>query len=140
MAKFTYTWPKKYMENLEYLKNYRNVIGIAKRALYEGADVAADEVRKRLQEHKDSGDLLDSMFIQKMKEEDGGVYTMIGFAGYDRDGVPNVMKARALESGTSKQRKTPFIRPAFRSKSKEIKETMRRHFEEEVDRVFGGKS
>ena len=47
-----------------------------------------------------------------MEDERGFIHTKLGFDGYDRRGNPNVVKARALESGTSKQQKKPFIRPA----------------------------
>jgi len=49
--------------------------------------------------------------------------TKIGFDGYDRKGVPNALKARAMESGTSTQPKRPFVRPAVnRVKKKAIEE------------------
>lgn len=97
-------------------KGYRTRI---KQAIYEGAAVIADDVRLRLEGHNSDGganELLESMYLAKMADDKGYIYTELGFAGYDSRGVPNILKIRAMESGTSKQRKTPIIRPAFRAK------------------------
>lgn len=92
-----------------------NVDSIIKPAIYDGADVVIGEVKKSLRRvvgPESTGDLEDSMGLSEMQDEDGFVHTKLGFEGYDRRHHPNIVKARALESGTSKQRKTPFIRPA----------------------------
>ena len=53
-----------------------------------------------------------------MTTREGFTYTKIDFAGYDRKGVPNMLKARAIESGTSHIQKKPFVRPTVRRVSK----------------------
>jgi len=120
---------------------------IAKKAVRAGANPVADEVRKGLEANirdpayaglgngstfgvkqnygKSTGDLLDSLGISPAGVDRNGVYNCkIGFAGYDRKGVPNALKARAMESGTSKLRKRPFIRPAVNRAKKRALEEM----------------
>lgn len=87
---------------------------ICKAGLYDGADIMADAIKAAVP--VDDGDLKASLFIQRFRNEDGTISTEIGFAGYDRDGVPNQMKANILESGTKRRElkdKKPFIRPTF---------------------------
>ena len=113
MAKISFDGFEAYQDVLARL--YIKTDAIIKPAVYEGAEVIADAVKKNLRsvvgEHS-TGDLERSMGLSPMTEENGYVHTKLGFEGYDRNGHPNVVKARALESGTSKQQKTPFIRPA----------------------------
>jgi len=89
-----------------------NSYSILKQTLYPGAGALADEIKKRLSGHKRTGDLADSVTIVQMDQNGGKVNTAVIFAGYDENGVPNAIKAAVLESGSSKQKKTPFIRPA----------------------------
>ena len=88
---------------------------IIKPAVYDGAAVVVEEVKKNLRRvvgPDSTGDLEKSLGLSKMEDDRGFIHTKLGFDGYDRRGNPNVVKARALESGTSKQQKKPFIRPA----------------------------
>ena len=110
-AKFTVEGFDDYFGKLKTLSAGSRVNSIAKMGLYDGADVLADEIKARCP--VDDGDLKASLFISRFTTTDGGCETEIGFAGYDRDGVPNQMKANILESGTSKKKKHPFVRPAF---------------------------
>lgn len=117
---------------------------IAKKVVLAGANPIADEIRKNLVDNindpspvsksgdaivkqnyrKSSGDLLNSFGIAPPDvDRNGNTNTHIGFEGYDRNGVPNALKARAMESGTSKLKKRPFVRPAVnKMKEKAIKE------------------
>ena len=111
---------------------------IAKKVVMAGANPVADEIRKGLEANlKDSqystGDLLDSFGIAPADIDRNGITnTHVGFEGYDRKGVPNALKARAMESGTSTQRKRPFIRPAVnKTKQKAINE-MGKKLDEEI--------
>ncbi len=102
---------------------------IAKKVVMAGANPIADEIRKELEKNLagskySTGDLLDSFGIAPPDIDSmGNTNTKIGFDGYDRKGVPNALKARAMESGTSTQPKRPFVRPAVnRVKKKAIEE------------------
>lgn len=91
---------------------------MCKKIVWAGAQPVANEIRTRLKENlkgskKSKGDLLDSLGIAPPAVDDNGATnTKIGFDGYDRKGVANALKARAMESGTSTQKKKPFVRPA----------------------------
>lgn len=118
---------------------------IAKRAVYVGAGIMADQVRVNLQKNLSGsklsqGDLLDSLGISKPKvDQDGSINSKVGFDGYDRNGVPNALKARVMESGSSKQKKKPFIRPAISQARNKAKEAMAKVIDTEIEKIMGGK-
>lgn len=116
--------------------------GYIKMAVYEGAGIVADEVRRNLERHRDTGDLLDSLYLSTMENDNGYIYTQVGFAGYDRDGVPNAVKANALESGTSRngaeyQPKTPFIRPAVKRTTEQAVAAMAASLDSNIKKIMG---
>ena len=109
MAKFKFTGIEAYTESLEKIGG-KNARSILKYAVYPGAGIVADAIRASANAHKDTGDLANSLALSTMRDDDGYVNTKIEFAGYDRKGVPNAIKAAALESGTSRgQKATHFI-------------------------------
>lgn len=103
---------------------------IAKRVVRVGANPVADEIRKELAKNLEGseyskGDLLDSLGVAPAGiDSKGNTNTKVGFSGYDRKGVPNALKARAMESGTSTQPKKPFMRPAVRRARKKAIDEM----------------
>ena len=124
---------------------------IAEHVVRAGANPVADEVRKNLEANindpayvglsgkkllkttETTGDLLDSMGIAPpMRDKDGNTNTKIGFEGYDRNGVPNALKARAMESGTSTLKKRPFVRPAVNKTKNKAVDEMQKAFEKEI--------
>jgi HK97 gp10 family phage protein len=114
---------------------------IAKRAVKAGANPVADEIRKELKKNLSgskysTGDLLNSLGIAPPDvDHQGNTNTKIGFAGYDRNGVPNALKARAMESGTSTQPKRPFVRPAVNRAKKKALEEMGKSIDADL-RIF----
>lgn len=130
-------------------------IEIGKKVVRAGANPVADEIRKNLIENikdpayagkgdgglwgvkknygKSTGDLLDALGISPADVDKNGVINVkVGFSGYDRKGVPNVLKARAMESGTSRLRKRPFVRPAVNKTRQKSKDAMAEKFDELV--------
>lgn len=124
----------------------------AEKAIMAGADIVADEVRRRLEANlsdpaylgnkegirvknngkKTSGSLLDSFGITPVqKDSDGNWNAKIGFDGYGPNGVPNQLKARAMESGSSKQKKRPFMEPAVKVAQNRAQDTMEKIIKEE---------
>ena len=89
---------------------------IAKYSLYDAAGYLADELKKETP--VDTGDLRESIITTPMEHENGNVTETITFTGYDRKGVPNLLKARVLESGRRGPRgitgKNPFVRKTVR--------------------------
>ena len=95
---------------------------VAKKAIYAGAKIIADKVKENLENvlsGDSTGDLVESFGVTPISQDkDGNWNCKIGFDGYDRSGTPNQLKARVLESGSSKQKKRPYMRPAVRTKNK----------------------
>jgi len=112
---------------------------IAKKVVRAGAQPVADEIRNKLNQlpsdtfrhlNKDEEfkglpeiqwkDLSESLGIAPADvDNDGNTNTKVGFKGYGSHptkkypkGVPNALLARAVESGSSVRKKTPFVRPA----------------------------
>ena len=127
---------------------------VTKKAVYKGAGIVAGEVRKNLIKNlsdpyyagtgdgdykttEPTGDLLAAFGIASIGTDSGGnTNTKIGFAGYDRNKVPNALKARAMESGTSTLRKRPFVRPAVNSAKKNALAAMGQVVEEEISKIY----
>lgn len=128
-------------------------VEISKKVVMAGANPVADEIRKNLEANirdpapvgksgnrmvkrnygKSTGDLLDALGIAPPAVDRlGNTNTKIGFEGYDKNGIPNALKARAMESGTSKLKKRPFIRPALNKTKKKAIDEMGKKLEYEI--------
>lgn len=112
---------------------------IAKKAIFEGAKIVADQIRDNLEgvlSPEATGDLIASFGVTPIeKDKDGNWNAKIGFDGYDRDGVPNQLKARVLESGSSKQKKRPYIRPAVTKTRKKVLKKMEEVIDKEIKKL-----
>lgn len=161
MAKITFTGLEHYLAQLEALE--KNSEGIAKQALYEGAKIAADEMRKSIddipvqeewgtkadpakgiREEQKKG-LREGFGISAMRNDDGCINVHIGFHGYNSiktktypNGQPNAMIARSVESGTSFLRKTPFVAKAVRKTKGSAEAKMKEVFESEIEKAMKG--
>ena len=137
---------------------------VAKKAIYAGAKILTDEVRKNLDNlpeeqfrflmegEKFGGvppeqkkDLQDSLGVTPIKQDKTGDWNAkIGFDGYGSmpttkypKGLPNNLLARSIESGSSVRQKTPFVRPAIRKKKKEVLAEMQAVVDEEIRKTGG---
>lgn len=139
MAKLTIKGDKALSIKLESI--IQNTDNLSKRAVYEGAKILADEAKARLEgnligSEYSTGDLVESFGITPIRiKENGNIDAKVGFDGYDRKGVPNQLKARAMESGTSKQKARPFMRPAVNKTRKRIKERMKNVIESGIEEL-----
>lgn len=144
LAKFNFEGLDEYVRTLTRLAEPKKVDGMIKAAVFPGAGIVADEVRRNLEAHdQGNGDLAASMFLAVMQNEKGYIYTQIGFAGYDRNGVPNALKANALESGTSRngkeyQPKTPFVRPAVKATKDKAEAAMAAELDARIKQLMEG--
>lgn len=117
---------------------------IAKKAVYEAAGMVADEIRANLEANlaesrASTGALAASLGITPVTvDRDGWINAKIGFDGYDERGAPNQLKARVMESGSSKIKKRPFVRPAVSTTKKAAVEAMRRVIDEEIEKQMRG--
>jgi len=112
---------------------------IAKKAIYEAAGIVADQIKKNLEgvlSDEATGELAASFGITPIKRDsDGNWNAKIGFDGYDSRDVPNQLKARVLESGSSRQKKRPFVRPALRATKKRAIAKMAEVIDEEIKKL-----
>ncbi|HHY28089.1 MAG TPA: hypothetical protein GX523_15340 [Desulfitobacterium dehalogenans] len=161
MARMTFKAGDEYALKLSRLAT--NQSEIAKKAIYAGAKIVADEIKSNLdaipeekfrylrdgdqfsgitQEQK--RDLLDSFGITPITtDEKGNWNAKIGFDGYGSKstkkyhrGLPNQLLARAIESGSSVRRKVPFVRPAVTAKKKAAQAEMGRVVDEEIKKLM----
>lgn len=155
MANITFKNGEEYLIRLGRLSDQSEEI--IKKAIYPAADLVANKIRENLQAEindpssaavskkslykkkgqKSTGDLLDSLGITPIRKDGKGYWNAkIGFDGYDRKGVPNQLKARAIERGTSKMRERPFVKPAVASTGKQAQELMRQVVDEETKKIM----
>lgn len=158
MAKFEFKGIDEYIAELQKLeKETSSAIG---KAIYNGAGLVADEVRgailqlpedsrwfvkdgmrKGLHPKQKEG-LMNGLGIAKMENKNGFVNVKIGFNGYNDivsyrwpQGQPNVLIARATESGTSFLPKYGFISKAIRNSKKQCEKIMQLTIDEEIQRI-----
>lgn len=130
-------------------------------AIYQGAKIVADEIRKGIEElpvitgygtaesplpggvtsaQKDG--LRDGLGITPMAEKSGFYNVKIGFDGYNRtktkehpQGQPNQLVARGAESGSSWKQKSPFVRPAVNRSKRAAEKKMAEIIDYEIGKI-----
>lgn len=135
-----------------------NGVKVTKEAIYAGADIVTNEIRRELEDNlrdpasvalsggdafgikntsNNTGELLEALGIAEIDKDSAGNWnTKIGFDGYDKKGVPNQLKARAMESGTSLMRKRPFVRPAVNKTKKKAITAMAEVIDNEIKKIM----
>lgn len=138
---------------------------ISKEVVQAGAQPVADQIRKNLEAlpedkfrrlkngevftgvpKQQKKDLLDSLGITPPDIDfDGNTNIKIGFDGYGKiptkkypKGVPNQLLARAVESGSSVRKKTPFIRKAVNKSKKLAEAEMQKKLDEHIEIIMKG--
>lgn len=139
MARFAFKAGDEYAIKLSKLTTNSEVI--AKKAIYGAVEIVADKIKSNLKgvlSDEATGELVESFGVTPIdKDKQGNWNAKVGFDGYDSEGVPNQLKARVLESGSSKQKKTPFVRPAMNATKKQARAKMEKIIEEEYKKIFG---
>lgn len=147
LARIDINLGEEFMKKLSLLGS--KVAEISEKAVLAGAEPVKAEMDREL--HKvlsgdSSGELEISLGISPVRTDKKGVINAkIGYAGYDRhrkktakfpNGIPNALKARALDSGTSTERKRPYVRNAIK-KSKELSLTkMNETVDNEIKKIM----
>ena len=134
MAKISFDGLGEYMKKLNTLGG--NVDKAARYAVYPAAGYVLDELKAATPDL--SGDLRDSEKLAKFTTGSDEIYTQIYFDGEDHKGTPNSLKARALESGTSKTKKRPFIRPTLKRTQSRAQQMMQEKMDEYMKRLMEG--
>lgn len=157
MAQYEFVGFDAYMRQLDQLG--QSTTGLCKRSIYDGAAVVADAVRAEVSalpvtdrnedpqgvfEYERDG-LLDGLGIAKIKDRDGVVSTRIDFDGYNRmrskkypQGHPNSMIARAINAGTSKRAKNPFMKRAINKSKSTALNAMSARMDADINEIMKG--
>ena len=146
-----------------------NTTPVCKAAVYAGAKVVADEMKRATQALDRVTDaeamaayrerrptkisvsqkigLVKSLGIAPITDKYGIVSTKIGFDGYNDvktkrwpNGQPNALIARSCESGSSAMIKQPFVRPMLKRVEKTALEAMKQAADRELEKLTGGNS
>lgn len=129
---------------VEFGKLSKTISGVSKEAVYVGAGVAADEVRRQIESLKhlqpyEKQALLDGLGIAKIRQSPEDTNTLVGFSGYSDhktksypEGIPIPMLARAINSGTSWRQKQPFVAKAVRKCKAAVEKAMAEVFEKKL--------
>lgn len=164
MARISFKGVEDYAEALKKLEFTAQGGEMLEKAAKAGGAPVADEIRRRLRvlpEEKfqrlpkgetatvvsahQKEDLLDSLGVTPpQRDRKGFVNVKVGFDGYGSfptraypEGVPNALLARAVESGSSVRKKTPFVRPAVQATRKEAVDEMDKAIRQELEKIFG---
>ena len=160
MATFQFKGLDTYIKQLSALNagDKGDIIG---KTVYAGAAVVADAVRKSIEAlpvgpgtAKD-GDLIDTVTpvqkrglldgfgISRIQNDDGFVNVKLGFDGYNGTrtkhypkGQPNVLIARAVNSGTTFRKKTRFVDKAVLSSRKAAEKAMDETCNREIEKIM----
>lgn len=160
MAKFEFRGIDTYIKQLSAL-NARDKSNIIGKTVYAGAAVVADAVRKSIEAlpvgsgtAKDGElidtvtptqkrGLLDGFGISPIQDDDGFLNVKLGFGGYNGTrtknypkGQPNVLIARAVNSGTTFRKKTRFVDKAVSSGRKAAEKAMDETCNREIEKIM----
>ena len=161
MASVTFPGMDDYIAKMNEL--YGTTEEVLKKVVYQGANIISNEVRSNLSKvpgdrfrylkdgeefnviaDNNLKDLLDGLGIAPIKtDDDGNTNTKIGFNGYGRyptkkypNGIPNALLARAIESGSSVRKKTPFCRRAIYALKSKAEQKMKETCDEEAKKIM----
>lgn len=138
---------------------------ICGKAIHEMADIVTGKIRQNLEKaytipdvmgivlwkngnmtrmtDSEKKGLLNSLGIAPMEIEDGYMNVKIGFDGYNDikteqypQGQPNVLIARAVESGSSVRYKQPFVRPAVNAARAEALKACEKVIDREIKKIM----
>lgn len=160
MAKFKFVGIDKYTKQLNGLLMATKDVVIGK-TTYAGAAVVADAVRKSIEalpvgpgSAKDGElidtvtptqkrGLLDGFGISPIQNDNGFINVKLGFDGYNSmrtkrypKGQPNVLIARAVNSGTTFRKKTRFVDKAVSAAKKAAEAAMDAACNREIEKIM----
>lgn len=137
MAKISFPGVDQYVSVLRSLE--KDTEAICKMAVYDGAGILADAIRANYNkiDHPYGGaDLIDHLAISQMRNDAGYVNAKITIGGYLNDGQPAPLVARLMESGSSRQQKKPFIRPAVRQVKARCEAAMAAKINKTIEKIM----
>lgn len=137
MARVTLKDPMTYQQKLASIS--KKLDGILKYSCYDAAGMVVEAIKAHCPVK--SGDLRDSYITTPYQYDRGEVYTKVTCAGYDERGVPNLIKARVLESGRSTPsggttEKHPYIRKAVQSVKAQAQASIEKNLTQALEKAM----
>lgn len=137
--KFEADFPAEFWQQFEKLKSIDDV---APKMLQSAAPIAVDSIKKRLRNHNQTNQLINSVKARKPKKGKAGGYILsINFVGYDKNrkatpsqprGIANAVKAAGLEYGNANEPARPFLQSAAKDCQDDVAQAMQEKFEVEM--------
>lgn len=144
---------QEYLEQLGNLEQRAD--GMAGRAIYEGAKIVADAVKRELAslptskpKHVDNerrnpwpvekAGMVDGLGISKKSIDNGYINVKIGMHGYNELGRPNVVVLRSFEGGNSFCNRLAPVAKAVRRSRGAAEEAIRKSLEEAIQKEMNG--
>lgn len=161
MAKMRFKGIDEYAAQLQKLDNLST--GMIKRAVWEGASVIANAVKAEIKALPEISEreamirteqitgitptqkrgLIEGCGLAKMQNEGGYINTKLGFAGYNatktrayQNGQPNLLIARAVNSGSSVRARNPFINKAVKAAKERAEAAMAASFDKDTAKTI----
>lgn len=132
MAKFDFEISPEFIKQLGRLAD---VDRIAPQMIDEAIPILLGKVKNETAQHKQTGDLYQSIKPTKAKKtKGGGYYACVRPTGKDKKGVRNMEKMVYLEYGTVKQSAKPVLTKAIKDSESAVKKKMQEVFEREVNK------
>ena len=143
----------------------KDAVKVAKFSLYDGATIAADELRTSVAGLSRVSDvaaigawkkgvpslicvsqkngLLNGLGVSKMKNQGASINLKVGFDGYNSirtrrwpNGQPNIMIAASCEHGSSAMLEQPFIRAAYRRCAAQVRAKMEETAGQQISEIL----
>lgn len=126
---------------------------MAKKAIYEGAKILADQIKSNIEslptdeewgtsENLKKGpsaaekqEIKEAFGLAEMFDSNGFINTKLGFDGYNSDGKALQMIARSINSGTSFMKKNDFFTKGVRQGKERATEKMKEILEQEIENL-----
>lgn len=156
MARIKTTFSDGINEYLQTLNRLgKEIEGISKQAVYEGAKIIADEIKNNIEAlptdeewgtpkkmkagptKAEKENIARGLGIARIQDNKGTINTKIGYddAGYDENNKPIQMIARSVNSGTSFMKKNPFFEKGVRNSRNKAKQKMIEVAEKELEKI-----
>jgi hypothetical protein len=111
---------------------------MCKYASYDAAAMVIEEIKKNCPVSHDSGNdlhLVDAFILTPFENKNGFISAKVTVVGYDERGVPQMLKARAIESGTTKSGKNGFIRKSVNAVKAKAQASMRANIDKYISKI-----
>ena len=118
------------------LVSLENYDVVAPEMLNTSIDVVEKNLKKRLENHKKSADMIESIKSSKAKKSQYGWYAQVRPTGKDSNGVRNMEKLAYIHYGTSHQAPDPVLTKAINDSAVEVEERMQAKFNEIVGEMI----